>query len=173
MNSNVSDIQIRSATSNDVEVLGEYGAQLIALHHNWDPQRFISSSSKTPAAYSKYFRSLLGRSDVVLLTAAAADKIVGYTYGAIEGFDYMSLRGPAGVIHDIFVEPGSRRRGVGRMLLDATAADLAERGARQLVLSTAYQNDAGRRLFASAGYRPTMIEMTLQLAREPGSDGAM
>jgi ribosomal protein S18 acetylase RimI-like enzyme len=40
---------------------------------------------------------------------------------------------------------------------------LRERGATQIVLSTADRNDAGQRLFASMGFKPTMVEMTLQL----------
>ncbi|TAZ35423.1 hypothetical protein ELH80_14135 [Rhizobium ruizarguesonis] len=35
------------------------------------------------------------------------------------------------------------------------------RGADQVVLSTAYQNEAARRLFAAAGFAPTMIETTM------------
>lgn len=40
---------------------------------------------------------------------------------------------------------------------------LEARGAPQVVLSTAERNEAARRLFARAGFRPTMIEMTREL----------
>jgi ribosomal protein S18 acetylase RimI-like enzyme len=72
----------------------------------------------------------------------------------------MSLRGPAGVLHDIVVDPAHRRQGVGRMLLDGALAWLDAHGAPRVVLSTAARNEAAQRLFADAGFRQTMVEMT-------------
>jgi ribosomal protein S18 acetylase RimI-like enzyme len=46
------------------------------------------------------------------------------------------------------------------MLLDATVALLKSLGAPQLVLWTAEGNEAAQRLFTSAGFRRTMVEMT-------------
>jgi len=89
--------------------------------------------------------------------------VIGYTYSGLEGRDYMSLRGPAGVLYDIVVDPEHRRSGVGRALLDATVASLQTRGAPMVVLSTAERNEPAQRLFASAGFRRTMIEMTREL----------
>jgi len=75
----------------------------------------------------------------------------------------MQLRGPAGVIHDILVEPESRRRGVGRLLLEAALSFLRARGAPRVVLTTAEGNEAAKQMFARAGFRRTMIEMTREL----------
>ena len=75
----------------------------------------------------------------------------------------MSLRGPAGVLHDIVVDPAQRGHGVGRMLLDATIAALRKRGAPRVVLETAEKNEEAQRLFDRAGFRRTMIEMTREL----------
>jgi ribosomal protein S18 acetylase RimI-like enzyme len=59
-------------------------------------------------------------------------------------------------------DPARRREGIGRTLLDATLVALAARGA-PLVVSTAERNEAAQRLFASAGFRRTIIEMTREL----------
>jgi len=72
----------------------------------------------------------------------------------------MALRGPAGVLYDIVVDPTHRKHGVGRLLLDATLAALTEKGAPRVVLSTAARNEPAQRLFERAGFRRTMIEMT-------------
>ena len=77
----------------------------------------------------------------------------------------MALRGPAGVLYDIVVDPAHRGRGVGRLLLDATLAALAAKGAPRVVLSTAERNEPAQRLFARAGFRRTMIEMTREVGR--------
>ena len=101
---------------------------------------------------------------VLVLVAERDGNVLGYTYAAVEGNDYMALRGPAGVLHDIVVNPDHRREGVGGMLLDATLAWLDARGAPRIVLSTAERNEAAQRLFAAAGFRRTMIEMTRERA---------
>jgi ribosomal protein S18 acetylase RimI-like enzyme len=89
--------------------------------------------------------------------------VLGYAYAGIEGRDYMSLRGPAGVLHDLVVDPERRGQGVGRLLLEATLRVLRERGAPRVVLSTAERNETAQRLFARAGFRVTMREMTREL----------
>ncbi len=94
--------------------------------------------------------------------------MVGYTYAGVEGIDYMSLRGPAGVLYDIVVDPAHRGQGVGRMLLDATLEALKAKGAPRVVLSTAERNETAQRLFARAGFRRTMIEMTRELEGAAG-----
>ena len=98
-----------------------------------------------------------------MLVAEENGAVVGYTYAGVEAHDYMALRGPAGVLYDIVVDPEHRGRGIGRMLLDATLAFLGSRGVPRVVLSTAARNAAAQRLFASAGFRRTMIEMTREL----------
>jgi ribosomal protein S18 acetylase RimI-like enzyme len=100
---------------------------------------------------------------VIILAAEGNGDVLGYSYSELEGPDYMSLRGPAGVLHDIVVDPAQRRNGVGRMLLEATLEALAVRGAPQVVLWTAAPNEAAQRLFAGLGFRPTMLEMTRRL----------
>ena len=89
--------------------------------------------------------------------------MVGYSYAGVEGNDYMSLRGPAGVVYDIVVDPAHRQQGIGRVLLDATLDALKAKGAPRAILSTADKNEAAQHLFDRAGFRRTMIEMTREL----------
>ena len=157
---------IRRATTADMPAVGRLGALLVRLHHEFDAERFIAASPGTPKGYGSYLGSQLEEPDVVILIAELGGDVIGYTYAGVEGWDYMALRGPAGVLYDIVVDPARRSQGVGRQLLDATLAVLAERGAPRVVLSTAEQNEPAQRLFASAGFRRTMIEMTRELGAE-------
>lgn len=63
----------------------------------------------------------------------------------------------------VIVDPEFRGHGIGRLLLEATLADLKSRGAPRVVLTTADGNEAAHRLFADVGFRRTMIEMTREL----------
>jgi ribosomal protein S18 acetylase RimI-like enzyme len=158
-----SETLIRHAKPDDLPALGRLGALLVRTHHAFDPKRFIAAPPHTEDGYASFFAHQLSEPNVTVLVAVQGDEVIGYTYAGVEGRDYMTLRGPAGVLYDIVVDPGHRRSGVGRMLLDATLASLKARGAPRVVLSTAERNEAAQRLFASAGFRRTMIEMTREL----------
>ncbi len=158
-----SETLIRHATANDLPALGRLGALLVKTHHAFDPQRFIAAPPHTEDGYASFLAQQLAEPNVTVLVAVQGDEVIGYTFAGVEGRDYMSLRGPAGVLHDIVVDPRHRRSGVGRMLLDATLAFLKARGAPRVVLSTAERNESAQRLFANAGFRRTMIEMTREL----------
>ena len=159
-----SSISIRPAKPADIDAIGRLGAILVRLHHDLDPARFIAAGPATEKGYSSFLRTELAKTEVVMLVAERAGEVLGYSYAGLEGIDYMALRGPAGVIYDIVVDPAYRRQGVGRLLLDATLTALGVRGASRVVLSTAERNEAAQQLFASRGFRRTMIEMTRELA---------
>jgi ribosomal protein S18 acetylase RimI-like enzyme len=144
-------------------VVGRLGALLVRLHHDFDPQRFIAATPQTERGYGSFLGSQLDEPTVVVLVAERDGAVIGYTYAGVEGTDYMSLRGPAGVLYDIIVDPDHRGHGVGGMLLDATIAALEKQGTPRVVLSTAERNENAQRLFARAGFRRTMIEMTREL----------
>ena len=154
---------IRPATRADLPQIGRLGAMLVAEHHDFDGRRFLAPSNRTADNYASFLGSQLDEPKVVLLVADDGGHVIGYVYAGVEGYDYMSLRGPAGVLYDIIVDPEHRRRGVGKLLLNAILASLKARGVTQVVLSTADGNATAQRLFASAGFRHTMIEMTREL----------
>ena len=123
----------------------------------------MAETPQTAQGYGSYLGSQLDKPNVVILVADRDGKVVGYSYAGVEGNDYMSLRGPAGVVYDIVVDLDYRQQGIGRMLLDATLDALKARGAPRALLSTADKNEAAQRLFDRAGFRRTMIEMTREL----------
>jgi ribosomal protein S18 acetylase RimI-like enzyme len=156
-------VNLRPATPADVPAIGRLGALLVRTHHDFDPKRFIAATSRTEQGYGSFLGTQLDEPNVIVLVAEREGEVLGYTYAGVEGNDYMALRGPAGVVYDIVVDPAYRRQGVGRMLLDAALEALEARGAPRAVLSTAEQNTPAQHLFESAGFRRTMIEMTREV----------
>jgi ribosomal protein S18 acetylase RimI-like enzyme len=147
----------------DLPMIGRLGALLVKEHYDFDPQRFLAARPGTPEGYASFINTQLEEPDKSVLVADDNGDVLGYAYAAVEGYDYMALRGPAGVLHDIIVDPQHRGRGVGHLLLDAALAFFRLRGVPRVLLSNAEQNEAAQRLFASMGFRRTMIEMTLEL----------
>jgi ribosomal protein S18 acetylase RimI-like enzyme len=160
-------VVVRRARRPDVAALGRLGALLVQEHYHFDPQRFLPAGNRTPDHYGSFLGSQLDEPNVVLLVAEIGGQVIGYAYAAIEGYDYMSLRGPAAALHDLIVDPDYRGRGIGRLLLTETLSQLESRKAPRVVLSTAERNEAAQRLFMRMGFRRTMIEMTRELDDHP------
>ena len=156
-------VQIRRASLADVPTIGRLGALLVRTHHDLDPQRFIAATARTETGYGSFLGTQLDVPNIVILVAERDGEVIGYTYAGVEGMDYMALRGPAGALYDIVVDPAHRGQGVGRKLLDSTIEALKALGAPRVVLSTAERNPTAQRLFEHAGFRRTMIEMTREL----------
>lgn len=159
----LSDLVIRRAESRDTAALGQLGIALMHAHYAFDPRRFLEPNQADAAGYARFLQSQLDDEASVVLVAEQRDEIVGYVYAAIEPLSWKDLRDECGYIHDLLVSDAARRRGAGEALLDGAIDWLRQRGMPRVVLGTAAQNEQARRLFTRRGFRPTMIEMTLEL----------
>jgi len=153
-------ITIRRAQAADAPTLGRLGAALVRVHHEFDHQRFLPAGAGIEAGYGRFLESELRDDEVVILVAEREGRVVGYVYAGIEPRSWKELRDVAGFVHDVFVEPDVRSRGVGARLLSAAADWLAARGMPRVILWTAERNTRAHTLFARLGFRRTMIEMT-------------
>jgi ribosomal protein S18 acetylase RimI-like enzyme len=154
---------IRPAMRADLAALGRLGAMLMHTHYAFDPQRFLPPGDDPAGGYAWFLETQLNHADAVVLVAERDGTVVGYVYAGLEPLSWKELRGPAGFIHDIVVDETARRSGLARQLLQAAIDWLRSRGAPRVMLWTASQNATAQTLFDSAGFRKTMIEMTLEL----------
>lgn len=158
-----SDVIIRRAAPHDVAALGDLGIALMRTHYAFDAQRFLEPTQADAAGYARFLQSQLDDDASIVMVAEQRDRIVGYVYAAVEPLSWKELRDECGFIHDLLVTDAARGRGAGEGLLNAAIEWLGERGMPRVVLGTAAQNQNARRLFDRRGFRPTMIEMTLEL----------
>ena len=163
-----SDVIVRPARPADQAAMGRLGAMLVREHHDFDPQRFIAPLPRLAERYGSFLVSQIERTEMIVLVAERDEAVVGYAYAGLEGNDYMALRGPAGVLYDLVVDPDHRRHHVGSKLLDTALAELTRLGAPRVVLFTAEKNHVAQAMFAGAEFRRTMIEMTRELPGEGG-----
>jgi GNAT superfamily N-acetyltransferase len=154
---------IRRAEPRDTEVLGRLGAALMRTHYDFDRQRFLEPHQGAEQGYGHFLRSQMDDEDCAVCVAEVKGRVVGYVYAAVEPLSWKDLRGECGFIHDLLVDPSERGEGIGGALLEHAITWLRQRGMPRVVLSTAAQNAGAQRLFANRGFRPTMIEMTLEV----------
>ena len=158
-----SPVTVRPARAADRDSLGRLGAMLVEEHHDFDPKRFIAPLPNLAERYGDFLVTQIEREAMVVLVAERDGALVGYAYAGVEGNDYMALRGPAGVLYDLVVDPDHRRQGIGTQLSSAALSELARLGAPRVVLFTAEKNHGAQELFARTRFRRTMIEMTREL----------
>ena len=164
-------ITVRSATASDEETLGRFGAALMRQHHMADPRRFIQVEH-AEAGYGRFLVSQIANPNSLVMVAEQAGTVVGYIFADVESTNWMELRGPCGVVQDIYVDEGARHLGAGRQLLRAAIKWVFSKGRKQVVLLTKTRNEHAQHLFTALGFRPTMVEMTLDQDTGGTSDHA-
>ena len=162
-------ITIRPATASDRESLGRFGAALMRQHYAEDSRRFLQVEHPE-AAYGRFLVSQLSNPNALVLVAERSGRAVGYIYADIQSTNWNELRGPCGAVHDVYVEETARHVGAGRELMRAAIDWIYSKGQSQVVLMTKTRNEHAQHLFATLGFRPTMIEMTLDRESERPSD---
>lgn len=158
------DLIVRPARREDLGAVARLAGELVRMHHAFDARRFFLPE-KVEEGYAWWLGREMERDEVVLMVAARGDAVVGYTYARIEERDWNQLLDAHGALHDLWVEPAERRRGVARALVEATVAALEAKGAPRVVLHTAAGNEAAAAFFATLGFRRTMVEMTREAGK--------
>ena len=153
---------IRDMTQGDLDAVSRLAEELVLLHHSWDTTRFFTTP-EIAKGYRRYFQSQLDEKGVVLLTAEVDGVIAGYLFGTLESRDWAKLLDAHGAVHDVFVGAAHRRLGVAQALMSEARGRFARLGASQMVLYSASANVEGQALFKRLGFRPTMVEMTVDL----------
>ena len=113
--------------------------------------RSVGETEDQPsAALRERFVRVLGREDHALLVAEVEDALAGFAWAQDSGPQLRT--GQSAVrVHDLFVHPEWRRRGIGRALLDAVREWAAARGARWLRWRGRPES---REFYAAVGLRP-------------------
>ncbi len=140
------------------------GAQLARQHHAFDAGRFMLVDD-VETGYREWLAREARNKKAVVLVAQLDGAVVGYAYGRLEGRDWNLLADAHGGFHDVWVEDAARGHGAGKALAVAMIAALEALGAPFVMLSTAAKNERAQQLFASLGFRATMVEMTRGPAR--------
>jgi ribosomal protein S18 acetylase RimI-like enzyme len=156
-------MEIRRARAADLPAVSRLAAELVRLHHRYDPPRFMMVEP-VEEGYRWFFSRELKRRRAIILLAEDAGVIVGYAYGTMEGRNWNDLLDACGKLNDLYVDATARRCGAGRALVTAMLKELRDRGAPRVVLLSAWKNPEAHAFFEALGFRTTMVEMTAELS---------
>ncbi len=151
---------IRPATAADVPQVLPLVRAICDFHAAADPERFAVRED----VVERYARWLPERADdprSVFLVAEAegVPGIAAYAVCTIEPEVPIFWIPECAFIHDIYVVPEARRRGIARGLVREVVSRYAAIGVKQIRLHTAAFNEEARAVFAAEGFRPCVVEM--------------
>jgi len=87
---------------------------------------FLRDGEPVPDGFAAALRAAVERGEIEVLAAREEGRVVGVVVLAYRLS--VSAAGPFASIDDLYVEPGARRRGVGRALLEAVGERCTSRG---------------------------------------------
>lgn len=117
----------------------------------------VADVAARPTAYwEELTRSVTEPGRHVMVLACEGQDVFGSTYGLLD-----PDQGAAGRVGGMWVEPLSRRRGVGRALLQEVFRWAWERGLGRLALWAPAHSPAALALYGQAGFRETGISRPL------------
>ncbi len=148
----MSNIIVRRAQVSDLE-------DLATLFDGY--RQFYEQASDLSAA-REFLRLRFARDESVIFIAHDGWRAVGFTQ-LYPSFSSVSM-GPIFVLNDLFVAPEARKKGIGRLLLEAAAAHAKATGAIRLTLTTATTNTTAQVLYESTGWKRDTKFFTYNLA---------
>jgi ribosomal-protein-alanine N-acetyltransferase len=127
--------------------------------------RRIALSSRIDSWTAEQYRDETGRSDAVILVAHIGSEIVGFISGRVVP---SSTEGLDGEIYNIAVEPGSRGKGIGRVLLEDAIKSFAYDACREVWLEVRESNRHAIQFYENNGFKPVTVRRNFY--NSPGED---
>lgn len=151
---------IRPATPSDIPTLLPMVRALCALHKSWDPDRY-DFLPDIIARYEYWLPLRAADPRSVFLVAEAADQgaLAGFLIATIESSIPIYRTTEYAFIHDLWIDPPHRHRGLARALVNESITRFRALGLTQVRLETASANEDARRLFEAAGFRTSTVDM--------------
>jgi ribosomal protein S18 acetylase RimI-like enzyme len=134
------EIRIRQAEPDDLHEL----ARLFDAY-----RQFYDQPSDVRGA-REFLRERMDNRQSLVIVAESEDSLVGFTQ-LYPMFSSVRLA-PIWILNDLYVDADMRRLGIGRLLLEASAAAARGAGASRIVLETARENLAARALYEAADW---------------------
>lgn len=159
---------LRPATPDDVPLVLLMVRALLDEHAARDPERFATLPDVLDR-YTKWLPIRAADPRSIFLVAEEPDipsdipggepTLAGFVVASTESSIPIYATHEFGWIHDLYVVPAARRRGIARVLVQEVIARFTALGVTQIRLETASFNDAARATFAAEGFRVSSIEM--------------
>jgi len=158
----MSGIVVRDAAAADVPAILPMVRAICSMHEKLDPARYAMLPNVVSMYESWLPQRIADRNSVVLVGEADA-RVVAFLVASVEASIPIYRLDRFGFIHDVWVEPEARGRGIAQAIAFRAVEKFRAMGVKQIRLETAADNPGARALFASCGFRVATLDMLLEL----------
>lgn len=154
-------VAIRPASRKDLEVIGDLWIELMTFHAGLDPRFGIPDNGRQH--YIKHVTPMLRDDMCRVLVAEVAGAVVGYLLAYIAENPPIFLTHRYGFIADLCVTSFCRRRGVGKLLVDAALRWFRLNDLSSIQLNVAHLNPVSQAFWRRIGCVDYLDHMWLKL----------
>jgi ribosomal protein S18 acetylase RimI-like enzyme len=145
---------VRPAASRDLEAVADLWRALIDQHAALDPS--FSARPGAEEALRKLLAAQLVDPGAALFVFEEGGELVGFCSVRVERAPSLATETGRAEIGEIGVREGSRRRGVGRALVEAAERWIGQRGVRRVEVRVASANAEGQGFWRALGFGDLM-----------------
>jgi ribosomal protein S18 acetylase RimI-like enzyme len=157
-------MDIRLAETQDIPALQELWKEFMDFHAAREP--FLTRAQDGHETWAGFVREHIDDDDRLAIVAEDAGQLVGYGLAALQEYPPVLVMSRYGMIRDVAVTAGHRRRGVGRALFAEMERWFLVRGVKRVELHVSVANEGARRFWRAMGFR----DYVEKLARDYGAD---
>lgn len=158
-------MDIRPARPEDVPAVLPMVRKVCAFHEALDPAKYGFRDDPGKMYEDWLVRRATDPRSVFLVVDRGDNTtaIAGFLVGTVEKEIPIYRLKEFGFIHDLWVEEKYRNEGIARQMVTLAVERFREIGVEQVRLDAAWGNDPARNLFAACGFRPSIVEMLIEL----------
>lgn len=161
---------VRPATPADVPAVLPMVRSIVNFHESLDRAKYAPRGDPAEKYRGWLTQRAIDPRSVFLVAepSASADRdaspLAGFLVGSTDHEIPIYQIEEFGMIHDLWVEERYRNEGIARQMVTLAIERFAAIGVRQMRLHAAWDNAPARALFTTCGFRPSSVEMLLELA---------
>jgi GNAT superfamily N-acetyltransferase len=153
-------VELRRAVRDDIDVIVWFVDAMLQDMASYGGHPLVEARRRDRLLRAHVDACLVDADHLLLLAVpgGAGSEPLGLVEASVTGLDELLRPKRVLHIHALYVEPGHRRQGVGRALLEAALAWGKERGCQEAALNALIGNPASH-LYRATGFQAFQVEM--------------
>jgi len=148
------EVSIRKALPKDVDTIAGLNTKLLQHHLQFERQLYaLASPKKREKAMKKKAKQRIYSKNSLALIAEANGKIVGYLTASIKTKPEYFKVNKVGHIHQLFVKPAFRKKGLGKALFKEAEKFFKQKGAEWMEVEASVKNLPTKETYKALGLR--------------------
>jgi len=157
----IMEIEYRKATEQDIPRIIELWKEFIDFHKARDA--FFSRSKEGPENFGNFILENINKDDAIVYVAEANREVVAHILATIQSYPPAFKIKKYGLVNDLAVTSGYRRKGIGGHLFGMVKEWFAEKGMKRIEIEVATSNEVSTSFWNKMAFSPYKKALYLEL----------